>query len=87
MCILYYILAVLNSNYTLTHYSLLYVGNFKCVSLLLIVMIDIFSTAGEVALRWVPHDVTENMSPLVPTGNKPLPEPILAKICIVMWHH
>ena len=47
-------------------------------------MIDIFSIFfNEIALWWMPQNLTENLltsvqvMALVPSGNKPLPEPIL----------
>ena len=44
-------------------------------------MIDNFSTAGEIVLRWISQDVTDDMVTfLVPLGKQPLPEPMLTKV-------
>ena len=38
--------------------------------------------SGEVALRWLPQNLT-----LVPSGTKPLPEPMLTQISVAIWRH
>ena len=48
---------------------------------------------SEIALRWMTLDLTDDKSTLaqvnglVPSGNKPLPEPMLIQIYVVKWHH
>ena len=48
----------------------------------------------ETALRWMPLDLTDDKSVnigsgngLVPSGNKPLPEPMLNQISVAIWRH
>ena len=46
----------------------------------------------EVALSWIPLDLTDDVNigsgnGLVPLGNKPLPEPMLAQIYVAKWRH
>ena len=48
----------------------------------------------EIALRWMPLDLTDDKSTLVqvinglvPSGNKPLPEPMLTQISVAIWQH
>ena len=45
--------------------------------------------AYEIALRWMPQDITDDKSGngLVPSGNKPLPEPMLTQIYVAKWRH
>ena len=56
-------------------------------------MIGIFRYFNDDALRWMALDLTDDKSNigsgngLVPSGNKPLPEPMLAQICVTLWHH
>ena len=47
----------------------------------------------EIALKGKPQDFTGDKSTigsgdgLVPSGNKPLPDPILTHINVAIWHH
>ena len=47
----------------------------------------------EIALRWMPLDLTDDKSNigsgngLVPSGNKPLPKPMLTQFLVAMWRH
>ena len=53
--------------------------------------IKFMSTSCEIVLRWMPHTTCEDKSTsvngLVPSGNKPLPEPIFTKFYVAMWRH
>ena len=50
---------------------------------------------SQIALRWMPQNTCDDNcqvnigsgNGLVPSGNKPLPEPILTQIYITIWHH
>ena len=52
----------------------------------------ILGICHEIALRWMPQDTTEkevkivSANGLVPSDNKPLPEPMLTKFHD-MWYH
>ena len=57
-------------------------------------MMSIMIVSFEVAFIWMPQDFTGdylvNIGPgsgLVPSGNKPLPEPILTQIYVTRWSH
>ena len=44
----------------------------------------------EIALRWMPQDLTDDVNigsgnDLVPSGNKPLPETMLTQIYVTEW--
>ena len=41
------------------------------------------------SLRWMSLNLTDDSLGygLVPSGNKPLPEPMLTQICVTIWHH
>ena len=47
----------------------------------------------EIALKWMERDLTDDKSnigsgnALVPSGNKPLPKPILTQIYVTIWRH
>ena len=45
----------------------------------------------EIALRWMPQKLTDDNivsgNGLVPSGNKPLPEPMLTQSYVAKWHH
>ena len=59
--------------------------DFKSVNFSLIVRIDFLSTTYEIALRWMPQNISDDESTLVQemawlsSGNKPLPHPMLIK--------
>ena len=63
--------------------------NLKSVMFKLISRIDILSISCEIAPRWMPQDLIwwlvniGSGNGLVPSGNKPLPEPMLTKIFVV----
>ena len=46
-----------------------------------------------IVLKWMPMDLTDGKSTfcsgngLVPSGNKPLPEPMLTQISVAIWRH
>ena len=46
----------------------------------------------EITIRWMSWDFTEHVNigsgnSLVPSGNKPLPKPMLTQIYVVIWGH
>ena len=51
------------------------------------------SISYEIAFRWMPLDLTDDKSNiglgngLVPSGNNPLPEPMLTQIFVAKWRH
>ena len=64
----------------------------KWVIFKLISRIDISCISFEIALRWMPktHWLLVNIGSgngLVLSGNKPLPEPMLTRICVTIWCH
>ena len=55
-----------------------------------------FGTGREIALRWMPKNLTNEKSALVQvlsngltpsSGNKPLPEPVMTKFFGTLWHY
>ena len=55
-----------------------------------------WGTPYEIVFRWMSQDLTnENMGEanigsgngLVPSGNNPLPKPMLTQIYVIIWHH
>ena len=64
----------------------LHVVIFKLIS-----KVDIWRISCEIAHRWIPQDwwlakIVSGNGP-VPSGSKPLPEPILTKFYITISHH
>ena len=62
---------------------------FKCIIFKLILPIYIVSTT-ETVLWWIPQDAIDDESTLIQvmtSGNKPLPQQILAMLSDVTWHH
>ena len=57
---------------------------FKLVIFKLKSRIDIFSIPCEIALRLV--NISSG-NDLVPSDNKPLPEPMLTKLYVTIWRH
>ena len=58
--------------------------------LVVILVIHGQSIFCEIALMWLSLDLTNDKSTLVqvmPSGNKPLPEPMLTQISDAIWHH
>ena len=54
----------------------------------LVLLIGIFRSSHDNALRWMPQDLTVNIDSgngLVPSGNKPLPEPMLTQFLVALW--
>ena len=52
--------------------------------------IKVMSTSCEIALRWVVQNTFDDVGSgngLVPSGNKPLPEPVLSQIYVTIWYH
>ena len=54
--------------------------------------IDILSNSQEIALRKMPQNIWWEIciasgKGLVPSGNKPLPEPMLTQIYAIIWRH
>ena len=47
-------------------------------------VIDGLSFSYEMALRWLSLDIISGNG-LVPSGNKPLTEPMLMQICVMIW--
>ena len=60
--------------------------NFGQVIYKLILMFDGQGITCEIVLRWMPLIISHNwwIIGLVPSGNKPTTEPMLAKICVYM---
>ena len=58
---------------------------------MLILVADDWCISCEIAIRWMQLDLADvnirSGDGLVPSGNKPLPEPILTKIYVAKWHH
>ena len=67
--------------------------NLNYVILKRILMIDVWAISCEIALMWVSLDFPDDQSTLVqvmalvPSGNKPLPEPMLTQIYVAIWCH
>ena len=67
--------------------------NFRKVIFKLTLVNGGWSISYEIALRWMPQDLTDDKSNigsgngLVPWGNKPLPEPMLTQIYVIKWRH
>ena len=61
--------------------------NLKCVIFNPFIWINVLSFSCEIVLRWMPHwwliDIVSGNC-LVPSGNKPLLEPMLAEIAVTM---
>ena len=62
-------------------------SNFRQVIFKLILVNGGWGISYEIALRWMPLDLTDDKSILVPSGNKPLPEPMLTQIYVAKWRH
>ena len=61
--------------------------NFRCAIFQFILTIDIF-TSSETALNFADDKSTlVQVNGLLPTGYKPLSEPMLTKFCVTVWHH
>ena len=78
----------------LTHWPLEILCDFKNVIFNLALLIGIFkSSYDNNVLRRMPQDLTDDKSTvgpgngLVPSGNKPVPEPVLTKISNAIWCH
>ena len=55
-------------------------------------LIKFMSISREITLKWMPQDTSDEVNigsgnDLVPSGNKPLPEPMLIQICVVISRH
>ena len=67
--------------------------NFVEIILKIISVIHGWGISFEIALRWMPLDIYSwevNIglgNGLVPSGNKPLPEPMLTQISVAIWRH
>ena len=59
----------------------------------LIVLIGIFRSSCDVALRWMSQDIYWRLvnigsgNGLIPSGNKPLPVKMLIQIAVAIWRH
>ena len=49
-------------------------------------MIDGRGTACEIAFTWMSLDFTDNKATVMPSGTKPLSEPVLTQIYVAIWH-
>ena len=61
---------------------------------MLILVTDGWVIAGEIALMWLSLNLTNDNSTLhgsvnglVPSNNKPLPEPLLTQFYVAIWRH
>ena len=65
--------------------------NFREVIFKLTLMNGGWGISYEIALKWMPQDLTDvnigSGNGLVPSGNTPLPEPMLTEICVAKWRH
>ena len=56
-------------------------------------LIGIFKSSYDSILRWMPQVCADDYvnidsgNGLVPSGNKPLPEPMLTQIYVAKWRH
>ena len=69
-------------------------SNSKSVIFEHMLLIKFVSTSCEISLRWMPQNAFEDNSPLVeegnglvPSGNKPLHQPMLTQISVSIWYH
>ena len=67
--------------------------NFMYVILKLILVTDVWGISCRIALIWIATGLhwwsvnIDSGNGLVPSGNKPLPEPMLTKIPVTIWHN
>ena len=61
--------------------------DFKNATFNIVFLIDIFRSSYDNAFTWMSQDVTDEKSILVPSGNKPLPEPKLIQFYVAIWRN
>ena len=61
--------------------------DFKNATFNIVFLIDIFRSSYDNAFTWMSQDVTDEKSILVPSGNKPLPEPKLTQFYVAIWRN
>ena len=64
--------------------------DFENVIFNLALVIGIFKSSYDNVLKWMPQNLTVNIGSgngLVPSGNKPLPEPMLTQSLVALWRH
>ena len=56
----------------------------------IVLLIGIFRPSQDYVLGWMPQDLTDDNiglgNGLVPSGNKPLPDPMLTQFLVALWH-
>ena len=65
------------------------VCDLKCLNFIPNLGIDVLTVQGNSTMRWMAVDLAKigSGNGLVLSGNQPLPEPVLTKIAVAIWHH